>query len=135
MADRVRFTGRVDRAELPALYRSADAVVCVPWYEPFGIAAVEAMACGIPVVATAVGGLADTVVDGGTGIHVPPRRPDRVADALRLLLGDPGLRRTLGAAGRSRAITHYAMDRLVASTQRAYARIARVPRAQPGMRA
>ncbi len=135
VADRVRFIGRVERAELPALYRSADAVLCVPWYEPFGIAAVEAMACGVPVVATAVGGLADTVVDGVTGIHVPPRRPDKVADALRLLLADPGLRRRLGEAGRSRATAHYAMDRVVAATERSYARTARASRAVRGMRA
>lgn len=135
VAGRVRFAGRVSRAELPALYRSADVVVCVPWYEPFGIAAVEAMACGVPVVATAVGGLADTVVDGGTGIHVPPRRPDRVAAALRLLLADPGLRRTLGAAGRSRATARYAMDRVVTSTQRSYVRAVRAPRAIRGLRA
>lgn len=135
VAERVRFTGRVHRAELPALYRSADAVVCVPWYEPFGIAPVEAMACGVPVVATAVGGLADTVVDGGTGIHVPPRRPDKVADALRLLLADPGSRATLGTAGRSRAVARYAMDRVVATTQRSYSRVALASRAPRGMQA
>jgi D-inositol-3-phosphate glycosyltransferase len=135
VAERVRFLGRVGRSELPALYRSADAVVCVPWYEPFGIAPVEAMACGVPVVATAVGGLADTVVDGGTGIHVPPRRPDMVAAALRMLASDPELRRSLGAAGRERATARYAMDRVVAATMRAYARCAQSVRTAPGMRA
>ena len=60
---------------LPALLRSADALVTVPWYEPFGITPLEAMACGVPVVASAVGGLIDTVVDGVTGRHVPPRDP------------------------------------------------------------
>jgi D-inositol-3-phosphate glycosyltransferase len=133
--DRVRFLGRVERSELPALYRSADAVVCVPWYEPFGIAAVEAMACGVPVVTTAVGGLADTVVDGGTGIHVPPRRPDMVAAALRMLADAPELRRSLGAAGRERAVAHYSMGRAVGGTMRAYARCARTVRTAPGLRA
>ena len=135
IADRVRFLGRVGRPDLPALYRSADAVVCVPWYEPFGIAAVEAMACGVPVVATAVGGLADTVVDGGTGIHVQPRRPDMVAAALRMLAADPQLRRSLGAAGRERATTHYAMERSVGGTMRAYTRCARSVRTARGLRA
>jgi D-inositol-3-phosphate glycosyltransferase len=119
--ERVRFLGRVDHAELPALYRSADVVACVPWYEPFGIVAVEAMACGVPVVAAAVGGLADTVIHNVTGLHVPPRQPEMIAAALRRLLDDPVLRQLFGAAGRARAVRHYAMDRVVTSTLRAYA--------------
>ena len=92
VADRVRFLGAVGRAEVPALLRSADAVVCVPWYEPFGIVPLEAMACGVPVVASAVGGLIDTVVDGVTGLLVPPRRPDRLAAALRACWRTPRCR-------------------------------------------
>ena len=63
--------------------------LCVPWYEPFGIVPLEAMACGVPVVASAVGGLVDTVVDGETGVLVPPRRPDRIADGRRRAAGRP----------------------------------------------
>ena len=85
--------GAVVRADVPALLRSADAVVCVPWYEPFGIVPLEAMACGRPVVASAVGGIQDTVVDQVTGLLVPPRRPDLLAAALRDLLGFPDPRR------------------------------------------
>ncbi|HEX2064897.1 MAG TPA: glycosyltransferase, partial [Acidimicrobiales bacterium] len=76
VADRVHLRGMVERSELPALLRSADLVVCVPWYEPFGIVPLEAMACGVPVVATAVGGQLDTVEDGFTGLLVPPREPE-----------------------------------------------------------
>jgi D-inositol-3-phosphate glycosyltransferase len=124
VSDRVRFLGRVDRSGLPGLYRSADVMMCVPWYEPFGLAAVEAMACGLPVVASAVGGLSDTVEDGVTGVHIPPRRPDLAAAAVRRLLADPGLRRRLGAAGRARATANYAMDQVIASHLRTYARTA-----------
>ena len=77
VGDRLVLRGRVGRDEMPALLRSADAVVCAPWYEPFGIVPLEAMACGVPVVATAVGGQIDSVVDGVTGVHVPPRDPPR----------------------------------------------------------
>ena len=103
VVDRVRLRGRVARADLPALLRSADVVLCVPWYEPFGIVPLEAMACGVPVVATAVGGLVDTVVDGATGVHVPPRSPEHIAAAVNCLLAEPGVRRRLGAAGARRA--------------------------------
>jgi len=120
VADRVDLRGRVERAELPALLRSADAVVCVPWYEPFGIVPLEAMACGVPVVASAVGGLVDTVVDGVTGVHVPPRRPEAVAEALRRLLGDEGLRARLGAAGAERVRARYSWSRVARSTLEAY---------------
>jgi D-inositol-3-phosphate glycosyltransferase len=133
--DRVSFLGRVDHARLPALYRSADVVACVPWYEPFGLAAVEAMACGIPVVVSAVGGLADTVIDNGTGLHVPPRCPDRVVEALNCMIADAGLRRSLGAAGRERAAAHYAMDRVVTATLRAYAATALTLPTVPEVRA
>ena len=118
--DRVHFRGRVGRAELPALLRSADAVVCVPWYEPFGIVPLEAMACGVPVVASAVGGIIDSVVDGKTGVHVPPRRPAEVADVLRELLTDPVRRNAYGRAGAARARSRYSWSRVAASTLQTY---------------
>jgi glycosyltransferase involved in cell wall biosynthesis len=121
--DRVHFRGRVDRADLPALFRSADVVVCVPWYEPFGIVPLEAMACGVPVVAAAVGGLIDTVVHGLTGLHVPPRDPDAIAAAVTELLADPARRAAYGAAGVRRARRRYSWRRVAAATEQAYAEL------------
>ena len=118
--DRVHFRGQVPRDAMAAIFRSADAVVCAPWYEPFGIVPLEAMACGVPVVAAAVGGLRDTVLDRKTGLHVPPRDPAAIAAAVAALLGDPALRRALGAAGETRARTRYSWDRVAAETERAY---------------
>ena len=125
VADRVEFRGRVERPDLPALFRSADVAVCVPWYEPFGIVPLEAMACGVPVVASSVGGLIDTVVDGATGVHVPPRDPARLARALSTLLADPARRRELGAGGAVRARERYGWERVAALTLEVYDEVAR----------
>jgi glycosyltransferase involved in cell wall biosynthesis len=118
--DRVEFRGGVPREAIPALMRAADVVVSVPWYEPFGIVPVEAMACGVPVVASAVGGQIDTVVDGVTGLHVSPREPAQVVGAVRQLQADPALRRRLGRAGATRARALFGHDRIASETARAY---------------
>jgi D-inositol-3-phosphate glycosyltransferase len=118
--DRLVLRGRVGREEMPALLRSADAVVCVPWYEPFGIVPLEAMACRVPVVASAVGGQIDSVVDGVTGVHVPPRDPRSLAAALNALLEQPERRAALGAAGARRARERFAHDRVAAATREVY---------------
>ncbi|HEU4973751.1 MAG TPA: glycosyltransferase [Baekduia sp.] len=118
--DRVHLRGRVSREDLPALLRSADALVTVPWYEPFGITPLEAMACGVPVVASAVGGMIDTVVDGVTGRHVPPRDPDRLAAVLRDVLADPERRRDQGRAGVRRTRQLYDWERVALSTMDVY---------------
>jgi glycosyltransferase involved in cell wall biosynthesis len=120
VAGRVRFLGAVAHDALPALYRSADAVACVPTYEPFGLVPLEAMACGRPVVAAEVGGLADTVVDGVTGHHVPPGNPGAVAAALAALRDDPRRARAMGRAGRRRAEAKYGWDRVAAAHEQVY---------------
>ncbi|TSD99582.1 glycosyltransferase family 1 protein [Skermania sp. ID1734] len=120
--DRVRMLGQVPHDEMPALLRSADAVLCTPWYEPFGIVPLEAMACGRPVIASAVGGMLDTVVDGVTGCLVPPRNPDRVADAVRGLFADSSRRIGFGIAGYDRAKSRYSWDRVALDTVRVYKR-------------
>jgi len=121
VSDRVRFVGAVRRPDVPALMASADVVVAVPWYEPFGIVPLEAMACGRPVVGSRVGGLLDTIVPGVTGELVPPRRPDLLAPVLRDLLGDLGRRLAYGRAGRARAVSTYQWRQVAAATQDVYA--------------
>lgn len=125
VADRLVLLGGLPSEELPALLRSADVAVFTPWYEPFGIAPVEAMACGVPVVATAVGGLIDTVAGGVTGEHVPPRRPDVLAAVLRDLLADDERRRRYGRAGAERARSRYSWQQVAARTEAVYARLSR----------
>jgi D-inositol-3-phosphate glycosyltransferase len=126
--DRVRFTGRLERSEVPRLLRSADVAVCAPWYEPFGIVPLEAMACGVPVIGSAVGGLLDTIVHEVTGLHVPPRRPDRIAEALRGLLADPARRAELGRAGALRARERYGWDRVADGVFGVYREVVAEPR-------
>ena len=120
VADRVRMAGQVGRRDMPAMLRTADVVVATPWYEPFGIVPLEAMACGIPLVVSAVGGLIDSVVDGLTGIHVPPRDSAAIAEALRSLLDDPARMREFGRNGRSRVEARYSWDRVAADTEQTY---------------
>jgi glycosyltransferase involved in cell wall biosynthesis len=120
VADRLVFAGAVARADVPAWVRSADVVLAVPWYEPFGITPLEAMACGRPVVATAVGGLVDTVVDGVTGELVPPRNPERLGHVLAAMLDDDERRAAYGAAGVKRVRARYRWSRVVADTEAVY---------------
>ncbi len=124
------------RAELPTLIRSAEVVVCLPWYEPFGIVPLEAMACGVPVVGTAVGGLLDTVIDGVTGALLPPRDPVAAAEVVATLLADPARRDAYGRAGAERARAQYGWDAVARSTERSYLRAitgrAQAPRASSG---
>jgi glycosyltransferase involved in cell wall biosynthesis len=123
VSDRVRFIGRVGRSELPSFMRSAAALVSVPWYEPFGMVALEGMACGVPVVASAVGGQKETVVNGVTGVLVPPRHPRALAKALRALLDDPVRRTAYGIAGADRAMVRYGWGRIASETLAVYGEV------------
>lgn len=124
VADRVHLYGAIARDEMPMLLRSADVVAATPWYEPFGIVPLEAMACGVPVVASAVGGMLDTVVDEVTGRLVPPRDPQRCADAINPILSDRDLRAALGCAGRARVQQRYSWQRVAEETAAVYDRMA-----------
>ncbi|MGB3287558.1 glycosyltransferase, partial [Mycolicibacter algericus] len=107
VAERVSLYGSVAREDMPALLRSADVVTCTPWYEPFGIVPLEAMACGVPVVASAVGGMLDTVVHDLTGLLIPPKDPRACANAVTAILRDRRGAAAFGAAGRERARSRY----------------------------
>lgn len=119
--ERVVFAGHVPHAELPALLRSADLVVCTPRHQSSGGVALEAMACGTPVLATAVGGLVDAVVDGLTGVLVPQGKPGAIAKALRALLANDTHRKLLSDAGRDRALARYSWHRVATDLVRNYA--------------
>lgn len=103
VAERVTFAGSVPHDELPDYYRAADVVVAPSFYESFGMVAVEAMACGVPVVAAKVGGLQSTVRDGETGYLVQWRCPEAYAERLEPLLANDALRDHFGGAGRAAA--------------------------------
>lgn len=125
VADRVHLYGSVEREEMPMLLRSADVVVATPWYEPFGIVPLEAMACGVPVVASAVGGMLDTVVDGVTGRLVPPRAPDALAHAIGPLLRDAELRADMGRVGRAHVSARYSWMQVAGDIAAVYCRVSR----------
>jgi len=106
--------GWVDQDQLPALYHKGDiSLVPSTWIEPFGITAVESMAAGLPVIASRHGGLETSVVDGETGFLIPPGDAEAMAQCLKKLLGDPELRRSMGAAGRRRMEEQFDWDVLV----------------------
>jgi hypothetical protein len=102
VAERVIFTGKRQPSELHHYYSAGDVVVTTPWYEPFGLTPLEAMACGRPVIGSAVGGITYTVANNVTGLLVPPREPAALAMALERLLTNSGLRERMGRAARER---------------------------------
>ena len=122
VADRLSFTGKVAAGGLPALLRSADLLVSAATDDPLGAVAIAAMACGTPVAAGAVGGLRDAVLDGTTGVLVPPDRPDMLARRVRLLLASPLRVEAFGIAAADRATARYSWDRISRETLAAYER-------------
>ena len=115
---RVVWTGF--RADVPDLLRLCDLFVLPSLNEPFGRAIVEAMAAGRPVVATRSGGVPEIVVDGETGLLVPPEDSPALAQAMAMLLGDPIRAREMGARGLERARTRFSADRVAVEVQDVY---------------
>jgi glycosyltransferase involved in cell wall biosynthesis len=117
---RVRFAGHVGRDALPPLLRSADLMVSVSDYDPSGLTALQAMACGTPVIASPVGTHADAVVDGTTGILVPPGRPALLAQRIRQLLAHPMMLEAFSVAAADRVQSRYSWDRIAHETLAVY---------------
>ena len=129
VAEWVEFAGRRGREALGAYYCASDVFVTTPWYEPFGITPVEAMACGRPVIGADTGGIRSTVVHGKTGFLVPPKDPDSLADRLAELAADRTLCKRMGEAGRMRARRLYTWKRVGQDLLSVYGRmVADAPR-------
>jgi glycosyltransferase involved in cell wall biosynthesis len=128
VADRVKLIGAVPREEMGRWYRSADVLVAAPWYEPFGLTPLEAMACGVPVIGTAVGGLIDTVVAGRTGDLVPARDPAALGAAIRGLLSDRIRRFAYATAALERARGRYSWTTTAERLAELYAEVSTVRR-------
>ena len=124
LADAVEFTGWVRPDEVPSLLNRAT-VVLVPsrWQEAFGLVALQAAQMARPVVATDVGGLPEVVLDGSTGLIVPPESPAAIAEAVSALLEDPARARALGLAARARAERTFGFASFVGAHERLYARV------------
>jgi len=123
VADRFRLVGRVPFGDMARWYRSADLLVAAPWQDQFEASALEAMACGVPIVGTAVGGLTDTVVDGLTGDLVPARDPRALGGALRRLVNDKVRRFAYATAALDRARQAYSWKRVAAQVGSVYATV------------
>jgi glycosyltransferase involved in cell wall biosynthesis len=120
LSDRVTFTGKLSHSELVEHYSKAEIVVLPSLYEGFGFPAAEAMACEVPVIATTAGALPEIVVDGETGITVPPADPYALSIAIRRLLSDEALRRRLGKAGRKRVEQNFTWEKTAKETLQVY---------------
>ena len=123
ITDRVIFTGEVEYAAMPPLLRSADLVVSTCQYAPSGTTSLQAMACGTPVIAPPVDGHMDAVVDGTTGIIIPPDRPALLAQRIRQLLAHPMLIEAYGVAAVDRVRSRYSWDRIADETLAVYDRV------------
>ena len=119
----VSFVGAADQAELPHYYRAATAVIMPSDYESFGMVALEAMACGTPVIASQVGGLQFLVRDQQTGFHVPAREPVSLAQAIISLVSDPTKTAEMGLTA-SRIAQEYAWSEIADRLLRVFETIA-----------
>ncbi len=120
ITNRVHFTGKRQPDVLRLYYSAGDVAVTTPWYEPYGLTPLEAMACGRPVIGSAVGGITYTIHDKVTGYLVPPRDPQALADRLVVLLSDPALRERMEGAARARVEREFTWRRTAERTAELY---------------
>jgi D-inositol-3-phosphate glycosyltransferase len=127
IAERVIFAGSRPQQDLYRYYGAADVAATAPHYEPFGMTPLEAMACGVPVVGSRVGGIKTSVADGETGYLVPPKDPKSLAGRLLGLLSDRALRDHMGRAGRRRIEEHYTWERVAKLAAAAFSEVVARP--------
>jgi glycosyltransferase involved in cell wall biosynthesis len=128
--DRIKLLGRVD--DVRELLWASDAFAMPSLKEGLGVAALEAMASALPVIASDVGGLREVVEDGRTGIIVPPANPEKIASAIKRLAESPELRSQMSAAARSRVVENYSMEQMAARTLALYRECLRKTRDERG---
>jgi glycosyltransferase involved in cell wall biosynthesis len=105
------------------LYSNARVFVCPSVYEPFGIINLESMACETPVVASAVGGILETVIDGETGLLVEPAKPEKIAEAVNRLLDNPRMAKEFGKNGRKRVENFFSWTSIAEKTEKLYTQV------------
>jgi glycosyltransferase involved in cell wall biosynthesis len=123
---RVKLLGQ--RSDIPQILAASDIFVLSSRWEGLPYTIIEAMMAGLPVVATKVGGVPELVEDGITGFLVPPRDPEALAQALQKLIDDPELRKTMGQAGREKALREFTLDRMLHETERVYQEVIMAPK-------
>ena len=119
VGDSVIFAGRTEHDEVPRLYDRMDVAVFLSREESFGVSAVEAMSCGVPVIASDADGFREILAEGA-GVIVPRENPEAAADAMMELAGNPSLRHRLGEAGRMKAVKYYNWQDNVAAMEDEY---------------
>ena len=120
ITEQVSFVGKRQQDVLYTYYSAGDVAVTTPWYEPFGLTPLEGMACGRPVIGSAVGGITYTIADGETGFLVPPRDPQALADRLYQLLTEPDLCTRMGQAARVRVERDFTWETVAKRTSELY---------------
>jgi glycosyltransferase involved in cell wall biosynthesis len=124
LADDLDVTGKIrwagHRRDVPFLLPAFDLFIQPSLHEGLPNTVLEAMAAGLPVVATDVGGTPEVVVDGVTGLLVPPRDSSALAEAVAMLLSDQNLRHDMGQAGRERVANHFAVRHMIEQTEQLY---------------